>query len=351
MPAPLVTVAIPSYNRPAFLREALASVLAQEYQDFAILVADDCSSFDVAALLHAFHDSRIRLLRQPRHVGVIQNWRASLCTPTTRYVAHLDDDDLWLPHHLGEAVRALEAYPAAPFYTCTAQRFGARDGIMKPYWCHGTELEVSDWHATGYGVWLPGCTVSSSSVVLRREALEGLFWGGESWPWCHDWLWWGQLALLGPLLFQPRSGVKYRWHHRNDTSKWLTARGRAHWLYTVRELATRAWAAGGLRDLASEIRGFPASALSTVVIALTAPESPPALAQQARQVFETRREIASQPGCARHYRIAAAVGGWWLRYADVSTRLLGRWWPAPGSTRSVRLTAMLAGLAMPMVAC
>src|SRR3954451_12801389 len=92
----LVTVVIPSYNRPEFLRAALQTVLAQEFQDFSVLVADDASSFDVAALVQTFGDPRLQLKRQPSNVGLLQNWRAALCTPTTRYVACLDDDDLWL---------------------------------------------------------------------------------------------------------------------------------------------------------------------------------------------------------------------------------------------------------------
>src|SRR5262249_40825448 len=116
----------------------------------------------------------------------------------------------------------------------------------------------------------------------------------------------------------------------NYTLAMLTTRGKAEWLFTIRALATRAWAAGGVRDLAGEARDFPASALSMGGIALTAPEAPPGLAAQAREVFGRARGNRSHPGCATNYRIAAAVGGWWLRQADVSTRLLDRWWPIPG---------------------
>jgi glycosyltransferase involved in cell wall biosynthesis len=329
MSLPLITVAIPTFNRPALLREALESVLRQDLKDFEVLVADDASSYDVASLIARFGDPRLRLIRQPRNVGMLRNWRTALCSATTRYVATMDDDDLWLPHHLSEAVAALDAHPEALFYSCAAERFGTKRGVFKPQWCTSPGLEVCRWEDTGYGVWLPGCPVQSSSVVLRRAALNNLFWGGKSWPWCHDWLWWGQLALRGPFLFHGRIGVKYRWHATNYTQRPINTQAKAHWLFTVRELARRAWAAGGLRDLARETRDFPASALSTVVIALSAPESPRGLMRQARAIFESRRDIAADAGCAVQYRIAASVGGWWLGYADLSTRLLARWWPVP----------------------
>ena len=157
MRLPSVTVAIPSYNRPAFLREALASVLKQDFQDFEVLVLDDASPCDIAAIVGEFGDPRIRLCRQRANVGVILNTRTVLTMPRTRYVAHLDDDDIWLPHHLGEAVRALDAHDGATFYACTAQRFGAREGLHRPHWCTSGGIEVSHWQDTGYAVWLSGC--------------------------------------------------------------------------------------------------------------------------------------------------------------------------------------------------
>jgi len=330
MKAPVVTVAIPTFDRPTLLREALESVLRQDLKEFEVLVVDDASPCDVGAVIESFGDPRLRLIRQPRNVGMLRNWRTALCSARTPYVATMDDDDLWLQHHLSDAVAALDAHPEAVFYACAAERFGTKRGVFKPHWCSGEGLEVCRWEDTGYGVWLPGCPVQSSTVVLRRHALDTLYWGGKTWPWCHDWLWWGQLALRGPFLFRGQIGVKYRWHADNYTLRQINTRAKAHWLFTVRELARRAWQAGGLRELARETHEFSASALSTLLIALSAPESPEGLKRQARAIFESRRDIASDAGCAMQYRIAARAGGWWLRYADVSTRLLARWWPLPG---------------------
>jgi glycosyltransferase involved in cell wall biosynthesis len=335
-------VAIPTYNRPELLRETLASVLAQSLQDFEVLVVDNASPYDAAALVDSFHDTRIQLRRQPRNVGMHYNQRAALCTPTTRYVAYLEDDNLWLPHHLREAVDALEQHPEAPFYSCTSALFGREDRLVRPFWCTGDTLEASRWQDVGYAAWLRGCPVMASSVVLRRDALEGLFWGGRSWPWCNDWLWWGQLVLRGPLAFNPRIGVRVRYHASNASNKFASKRGEAHWLYVIRELAKRAYAAGGLRDLATETREFPASALSVLVIALSAPDSPPDLVRQARRIFEARRDLATQPGCALNFRLATRLGGWWLRWADPQTRLLARWWPVARSDAKALETPALA---------
>jgi glycosyltransferase involved in cell wall biosynthesis len=329
----LVTVLIPSHNRPAFLAEALASVLVQDYEHFVVLVADDASNYDVASLVASFNDARITLHRQQRNLGAVQNWRWALGAPTTRYLALLEDDCLWLPHHLGEAIKALEEHPEAPFYCCATEVFGGgSSGVLKPHWSTATTLELSDWRGTGFGVWLQGSPpMCCSSIVLRRAALADLFWGGRTWPWCHDYLWWGQLALKGPFIYEPAIGARYRWHDSNITHANLLQHWKKmpEWRFTVRTLAARAYALGGLRDLAAETQGFRPGVLSAVVVSLAAMDSPRALARQARAIFEARRALARDPECSIHYRVAARVGGSYLTYADLVSRLVARWWPHP----------------------
>jgi glycosyltransferase involved in cell wall biosynthesis len=329
----LVTVVIPSYNRPTFLAEALASVRAQDYDRFVVLVADDASDYDVAALVASFGDARLSVQRHQCNLGMVQNWRWALNAPTTRYVALLEDDCLWLPHHLGDAVRALEEHPEAPFYCCATEIFGdGHSGVLKPHWSTATTIELSDWRETGFGVWLQGSPpMACSSIVLRRAALTDIFWGGKSWPWCQDYLWWGQLALKGPFIYNPAIGARYRWHESNMTYASITQRRKKmpEWRFTMRTLAAGAYACGGLRDLAAETRGFRPGVLSAVVVSLAARDSPQALARQARAIFETHRHLALDPECSFHYRVAARVGGWYLPYADLVARLVARWRPDP----------------------
>jgi glycosyltransferase involved in cell wall biosynthesis len=331
MTSNLVTVVIPTFNRPEFLQEALASVLAQDYPHFDALVVDDASSYDVASILDPFDDPRLSLHRQPRNLGYIRNSRWALCAPRTRYVAILEDDCIWLPHHLGQAVAALERYSTAPFYCCTTQDFGeGKHSIQKPYWSRATTLEVCDWRETGFGVWLlKGVPMCVSSVVVRRRALDDLFWGGKTWPCYQDYLWWGQLALKGAFVYEPSLGVKYRWHDSNVTHSFgrASTRTMAQWRFTMRFLASRAYALGGLHDLAGETRDFPLAALGNLIVALAAPETPGGLSRQAHEIFRSRPDLARTPDCTTLYRLAARLGDWALTYGDLAGRLAARWWP------------------------
>lgn len=108
---PLVSVVIPSYNRPAELRRALASVLAQDVEDLEILVIDDASTEDTESAATGFGDPRIRFLRQPHNGGVAAARNRGLQESRAPFIALLDDDDEWLPGKLTKQLACLQAGP------------------------------------------------------------------------------------------------------------------------------------------------------------------------------------------------------------------------------------------------
>jgi GT2 family glycosyltransferase len=105
--APFFSVVIPVYNRAADLRVALASVLAQSEQDFEIVVVDDGSSDDPKAAIDALGDPRIHYIRQANGGGGAAR-NTGIVRATGAYIAFLDSDDVFLPHHLA-AMRKLLA--------------------------------------------------------------------------------------------------------------------------------------------------------------------------------------------------------------------------------------------------
>jgi glycosyltransferase involved in cell wall biosynthesis len=103
--SPFFSVIIPVYNRAHVLGRALQSVLAQTCPDFEIVVVDDGSSDDPAAVIAGFNDSRIVYIRQKnRGGGAARN--AGIDAACGRFIAPLDSDDEFLPHHL-ERMKAL----------------------------------------------------------------------------------------------------------------------------------------------------------------------------------------------------------------------------------------------------
>lgn len=96
----LVSVVIPTCDRPRFLAAALDSVLAQSLQDFVVLVGDDSESAQTDRLLAGLTDPRIRIHRNRPVLGATANWLNLIQMVETPYVATLHDDDKWHPQFL-----------------------------------------------------------------------------------------------------------------------------------------------------------------------------------------------------------------------------------------------------------
>ncbi|MEW5791508.1 MAG: glycosyltransferase family 2 protein [Pseudomonadota bacterium] len=107
----LVSVIIPTYNRPKYLPAAIASAVAQTYRNIEIIVSDNASPESPESLVRSFNDPRIRFRRNGTNVGMLANFQAAVREAKGKYVAFLHDDDTWLPEFLERLVPALEESP------------------------------------------------------------------------------------------------------------------------------------------------------------------------------------------------------------------------------------------------
>ncbi len=108
---PLVSVVIPTYDRGAYLREAVQSVLDQSYQAWELIVVDDGSSDGSVGFLEALADSRIQVVRQPHSGNPARMRNLGITRAGGEYVAFLDSDDVWMPEKLSLQVADLRLHP------------------------------------------------------------------------------------------------------------------------------------------------------------------------------------------------------------------------------------------------
>lgn len=90
---PSVTIAIPTYNRLSFLRQAIDSALSQTHRNIQVVVSDNASDDGTAAFVTSIRDPRLLLLRQEANIGMIRNWNACLEHATGDFFLLLSDDD------------------------------------------------------------------------------------------------------------------------------------------------------------------------------------------------------------------------------------------------------------------
>jgi glycosyltransferase involved in cell wall biosynthesis len=187
---PQVSVIIPTYNRAWCLREAVDSVLAQEFKDFDLIVVDDGSSDHTPRLLQEYGDSIQVLRRRNRGVSAARN--AGVCAARGDLIAFLDSDDAWLPGKLSRQVEFFKQHPE--ILICQTEEIWVKNGRrVNPGQRHrkrgGMIFEPS----------LDLCLVSPSAVMVRRGLFErvGLF--DEGLPACEDYDLWLRVSCRYPV--------------------------------------------------------------------------------------------------------------------------------------------------------
>jgi glycosyltransferase involved in cell wall biosynthesis len=106
----MISVIIPLYNKAGSIAQALDSVMAQECQDFEVVVVDDGSTDGGAAVVENYGDPRIRLVRQ-ENAGVSAARNRGIEEARGEYVAFLDADDVWMPGFLSEIEALQKEFP------------------------------------------------------------------------------------------------------------------------------------------------------------------------------------------------------------------------------------------------
>jgi O-antigen biosynthesis protein len=109
----LVSIIMPAYNREDTIQAAIASVLAQTYQNFELIIIDDGSSDGTANVVKSFKDERVQLIKGPGRSGVSEARNIGLRVAKGELVAYLDSDNTWRPEYLTAMVAALHKSPHA----------------------------------------------------------------------------------------------------------------------------------------------------------------------------------------------------------------------------------------------
>lgn len=107
---PLVSVLISTYNRPAYLAEALESIFRQTYQNFEILLVRD-GGLAVRDVVGQFDDPRLYFIDRDENHGLPRSFNEALSAARGEYICYLGDDDKFYPHHIALLVDAIVKNP------------------------------------------------------------------------------------------------------------------------------------------------------------------------------------------------------------------------------------------------
>ncbi len=116
----LVSIITPSFNASRFIAKSIESVLNQTYQNWELLITDDCSIDNSVEIIASYtnKDSRIRLFPLKSNVGAAAARNVSIKNSMGRYIAFLDSDDTWMPEKLERQIAFMQQKGYA--FTCSA---------------------------------------------------------------------------------------------------------------------------------------------------------------------------------------------------------------------------------------
>ncbi len=207
---PEVSVIIPTYNRGWVLKEAIDSVLAQEFKDFELIVVDDGSTDNTGEILDSYEQD-ILVLRQPNK-GVSAARNRGIDAAEGRLIAFLDSDDLWLPRKLSSQVDFFNSNPAAVINQ--TEEIWVRNGVrVNPKTRHhkfsGMIFERS----------LALCLVSPSAVMIKKNLFSEVGVFDENLPACEDYDLWLRISCRYPVHLIETPLIMKRGGHADQLSK------------------------------------------------------------------------------------------------------------------------------------
>jgi len=228
---PKVSVVIPNYNHARFLRRRIDSVLRQTFQDFELILLDDCSTDESRSILCEYTgDPRVRMIFNEKNSGsTFKQWNKGVGLARGEYVWIAESDDYADERLLEKLVPILGSDRRAVFTYCRSWRVSANDEISGYLDLCLSDLDPRRWTS---GFWADGreecrrylfgrnTVLNASSVVFRREVYQQVGGADESLVYCGDWKTWAAMALTGGKIAYVGEALNfYRIHNMSVTAK------------------------------------------------------------------------------------------------------------------------------------
>lgn len=214
--SPKITVVMPVYNTEKYLRQAIESILNQDYTNFVFAIVDDCSkdgSYEICQE-YARKDSRIQLSQNEVNSGYIHSLNTAIARANTEFIARMDSDDICMPTRLSKQLELITASEDIVLVGSQIETIDEDDKLIRCMNLPTGTDSLDDWQMTGRGT-----AVCHPSALYRKSAFDRV--GGynkEFYP-AEDFHMWLQYAELGKIVNHPEVLVHYRVHKNSVSQK------------------------------------------------------------------------------------------------------------------------------------
>ncbi len=206
---PVVSVIMPTYNRADYLKKAVQSVLDQTFSNFEIIIINNYSTDNTLDVISAFNDDRIKVINFKNEGIIAKSRNQGIMQSVGKYVAFLDDDDLWCPDKLELQIKYMGEHPEFDLIYSNAliiDEHETKKGLLKDSKDAKTGQVFLDLL---YENFIPVLT-----VLMKREIIEtnGLFNEDPSMRAAEDYEYWLRTSLKFNFGYIDEALTLYRIH-------------------------------------------------------------------------------------------------------------------------------------------
>ena len=210
---PIVSVIIPTYKRTDYLKLTLQSILNQTFKDFEIIVVDDGTPNDENLLLCQTFE-KVKYIKIENSGGPAKPRNVGICKAKGKYIAFVDDDNLWLSIKLEKQVAVLENNPDFGLVHCCCEVIDEK-GIEKNEIIGrpgSLEVKHGDVSMRMIGNW----TLMMPTPLLRKEVVDKVgFFNEKMTPATEDAEYWSRCSFETKFYYTDEPLAKYRIHSTN----------------------------------------------------------------------------------------------------------------------------------------
>ena len=222
--SPTVSVIIPNYNHAPYLKERIDSVLNQTYQDFEVIILDDCSPDNSVEVIEQYrsnpHVSHILINEQNTRNTFIQ-WERGISMAKGRYIWIAESDDVAEPQLLETLIGQLEQHPDASVAFCHSRLIDADGALLSEQNTKNPaqpgQITIDDSCTFLRHLLIFNYIYNASMAVFRRDVYDRANPDYKQFRYCGDWHFWASVCAAGRVIEVYDMLSRFRQHQRKVT--------------------------------------------------------------------------------------------------------------------------------------